>query len=169
MAVESHRGEATTGRGMQVGSGRGEADFGAVVICGCFHGPSSPEHFYQRHSGQHLSCELVTAISPAFQGCSGCPQSRPCPHVPLQPRASQSGAAIPTRPRYPPQALKIEAGALTHTSHPPFKPAAENGAGSPVSPSVPCRPCLPCRLPAPVPPLDGHTGPAAAPPANLPA
>lgn len=145
VAVESHRGEATTGRGMQVGSGRGEADFGAVVICGCFHGPSSPEHFYQRHSGQHLSCELVTAISPAFQGTLWV-----SPVLSLSPRAF-AAPCLPERSRYSHQTAVptpgVENRSRSPDSHfpPSFQACSREWGRQPCVPlrSLPSLPALP--------------------------
>lgn len=128
VAMESHEGEATAGREMQVGSGHGEVDFWGGRSVWVLPRPLFLRALDQCNSGQ----QLVTTTSPALQGTL---RVSPAP----SPRAfaAPSGAAVPTRPRYPPQALKIEAGALTHASHPPSKPAAETGAGGPVSP---CRP-----------------------------
>lgn len=132
-ALGGHWGEAMASTETQVCGRRGEGDFGAVISCG----PCSSEHF-----SSTASSEPGTAR-----------RYRGHPEHPV-PVPTQAPSPVPSRaellfPPDPPQVLKIAAGALTHTSHPPSEPVAPPGASSAVSPSVP--------------PLAGHSGLAAAP------
>lgn len=103
-------------------------------------------------SSEHISS--TASLEPVTARCHWGHHERPVPVL------TRAPSPVPPRaellfPPDPAQVLKIAAGALSHNCHPPSEPAAAPGVGSTVSPLVP--------------PLDGHSGLAAAPCTHSPA
>lgn len=121
--------------------------------------PLFPRALDQRNSGQHLSCGLVAAISPALQGMlwvSPVPSPRAfaAPCLPEQNRYSHQTA-------FPTPGIENRSRSPDSRFPPSFQACSRDRSRQP---RVPLR-----ALPAPVPSLHGHNRSAAAASANLPA